>query len=84
MTKRVPCPSAPGPLEAYAVQFDDRFGTLAQRRGFRQYLHGLVGVEPVVGAQAASAQRLQFFVSESTWDAEAMNRRYCQELWIEA
>jgi hypothetical protein len=88
MTKRRPCPLAPGPLEGYATQFDDGFGTLAQRRGFREYLQGLllprdrhktltglVGVEPVVGAQAASAQRLQFFVSESTWDAEAMNRR---------
>jgi SRSO17 transposase len=88
MTKRLPCPLAPGPLEGYAAQFDDGFGTLAQRRGFREYLQGLllprdrhktltglVGVEPVVGAQAASAQRLQFFVSESTWDAEAMNRR---------
>jgi DDE superfamily endonuclease len=88
MTKRLPCPLAPGPLEGYAAQFDAGFGTLAQRRGFREYLQGLllprdrhktltglVGVEPVVGAQAASAQRLQFFVSESTWDAEAMNRR---------
>ena len=88
MTKRLPCPPAPGPLEGYAAHFDDGFGTLAQRRGFREYLQGLllprdrhktltglVGVEPVVGAQAASAQRLQFFVSESTWDAEAMNRR---------
>jgi hypothetical protein len=88
MTKRLPCPLAPGPLEGYAEQFDDGFGTLAQRRGFREYLQGLllprdrhktltglVGVEPVVGAQAASAQRLQFFVSESTWDGEAMNRR---------
>jgi SRSO17 transposase len=88
MTKRLPCPLAPGPLEGYAAQFDDGFGTLAQRRGFREYLQGLllprdrhktltglVGVEPVVGAQAASAQRLQFFVSESTWDGEAMNRR---------
>ncbi len=24
MTKRLPCPPAPGPLEAYAAQFDDR------------------------------------------------------------
>ena len=32
MTKRLPCPPAPGPLEAYAVLFDDLFGTLAQRR----------------------------------------------------
>ncbi len=88
MTKRVPCPPAPGPLEAYAESFDDLFGTLAQRRGFREYLQGLllprdrhktltgiVGTEPVVGAQASSAQRLQFFVSESTWDAEAVTRR---------
>jgi DDE superfamily endonuclease len=88
MTKRLPCPPAPGPLEAYATQFDDRFGTLAQRRGFREYLQGLllprdrhktltglVGAEPVVGAQAASVQRLQFFLSESPWDAEAVNDR---------
>src|SRR5215813_3844201 len=88
MTKRLPCPPAPGPLEEFAGQFDDRFGTLAQRRGFREYLQGLllprdrhktltglVGTEPVVGAQAASAQRLQFFLSESPWDAEAVNGR---------
>jgi hypothetical protein len=88
MTKRLPCPPAPGPLEAYAERFDDRLGTLAQRRGFREYLQGLllprdrhktltglVGTEPVVGAQAPSAQRLQFFLSESPWDAEAINRR---------
>jgi hypothetical protein len=88
MTKRLPCPPAPGPLEAYAERFDDRLGTLAQRRGFREYLPGLllprdrhttltglVGTEPVVGAQAASVQRLQFFLSESPWDVEAVNRR---------
>ena len=88
MTKRLPCPPAPGPLEAYAERFDDRLGTLAQRRGFREYLQGLllprdrhktltglVGTEPVVGAQAASVQRLQFFLSESPWDVEAVNRR---------
>ena len=88
MTKRLPCPPAPGPLEAYAAQFDDRLGTLAQRRGFREYLQGLllprdrhktltglVGTEPVVGAHAPAVQRLQFFVSESSWDAAAVNRR---------
>ena len=42
MTKRLPCPPAPGPLEAYAERFDDRLGTLAQRRGFREYLQGLL------------------------------------------
>jgi SRSO17 transposase len=83
MTKRLPCPP-----EAYAGEFDDRLGTLAQRRGFREYLQGLllprdrhktltglVGTEPVVGAQAPAIQRLQFFLSESPWDAEAVNRR---------
>src|SRR5688572_264577 len=90
MTKRLLCPPAPGPLEAYAEQFDDRLGRVAQRGGFREYLQGLllprdrhktltglVGTEPVVGAQAPSVQRLQFFLSESPWDAEAIN---CQRL----
>src|SRR5919204_6796193 len=88
MTERLPCPSAPGPLEAYAAEFDPLFGTLAQRRGFREYLQGLllprdrnktltalVGAEPVVAAQAGAVQRLQFFLSESVWDAEAVNAR---------
>ncbi|WP_405956858.1 transposase [Streptomyces phaeochromogenes] len=88
MTKRLPCPPAPGPLEAYAARFDDLFGTLAQRRGFREYLAGLLlprdrnktltclaGTEPVVGAQHAAVQRLQFFLSESTWDGEQVNAR---------
>jgi hypothetical protein len=40
MTRRVPCPAAPGLLEGYAARFDDLFGSLAQRRGFREYLAG--------------------------------------------
>ncbi|MFG2716260.1 IS701 family transposase [Streptomyces goshikiensis] len=88
MTRRLPCPPAPGPLEAYAARFDDLFSTLAQRRGFREYLAGLLlprdrnktlttlaGTEPVVGAQHAAVQRLQFFLSESTWDHERVNAR---------
>jgi SRSO17 transposase len=88
MTKRLPCPPAPGPLEAYAAHFDDLFGTLVQRRGFRECLAGLLlprdrnktltclaGAEPVVGAQHAAVQRLQFFLSESTWDQDAVNAR---------
>ena len=71
MTTRLPCPPAPGPLEEYAAQYDAHLGSLAQRRGFREYLQGLllprdrhktltglVGTEPVVGAQAPSVQRL--------------------------
>ena len=88
MTRRLPCPAAPGPLEGYAVLFDDLFGSLAQRRGFREYLAGLLaprdrnktltalaGAEPVAGAQHRSVQRLQFFLSESRWDPERVNDR---------
>jgi hypothetical protein len=42
MTERRACPAAPGPLEEYAAQFDSLFGTLAQPRGFRDYLQGLL------------------------------------------
>ncbi|MDB5845410.1 MAG: superfamily endonuclease [Polaromonas sp.] len=81
-------PPAPGPLEAFAVQFDPLLKTPAQRHGFRAYLSGLllprersktltalVGAEPLVQAQAAEVQRLQFFLSEAAWDAEAVNAR---------
>ena len=42
MTVRRPCPVAPGPLEGYAARFDDLFTRVAQRRGFREYLTGLL------------------------------------------
>ncbi len=93
MSKPLPCPPAPGPLEDYAENFDDLFLTLAQRRGFREYLRGLLlpkdrnktltalaNTEPIVGAQGAPAQRLQFFLSESGWDAEGVNARRLQLL----
>jgi len=93
MSKRLPCPPAPGPLEEYAARFDELFCTLAQRRGFREYLQGLLlpkdrnktltalaGTEPIVGAQGAPAQRLQFFLSESDWDAQALNARRLEML----
>jgi hypothetical protein len=86
MTERLACPPAPGPLETFAAAFDRLFGTVAQRRSFREYLQGLllprernktltalVGSEPVVGAQAAPVQRLQWFLSESSWDVAAVN-----------
>src|SRR5467141_2216788 len=82
MTKPKPCPPAPGPLEGYAARFDALFGALAQRRGFREYLAGLLAprdrnktltalaaAEPVTGAGHPVVQRLQFFLSESRWDA---------------
>ncbi|WP_172388026.1 IS701 family transposase [Streptomyces sp. MNP-20] len=88
MTARRPCPPAPGPLEDYASCFDDLFASLAQRRGFREYLTGLLaprdrnktltclaGAEPVVGARNPAVQRLQFFLSESPWEAGEVNDR---------
>jgi SRSO17 transposase len=96
MSARRPSSAAPGPLEAYAREFDELFGVLAQREGFRAYLQGLllprdrnktltglVGTEPVVGAQAAPAQRLQFFLSDSSWDAAKVNRRRLDTLWAQ-
>src|SRR5829696_3798840 len=88
MTVRQACPEAPGPLEAYARQFDACFGSLAQRRAFRAYLQGLLlprdrnktltalaGTAPVVGAQHPAAQQLQYFLSEAAWEAPAVNAR---------
>jgi hypothetical protein len=88
MTVRKPCPEAPGPLEAYAREFDACFGSLAQRRAFRAYLQGLLlprgrtktltalaGAEPGVGAQHPAAQQLQYFLSEAAWDAAAVDAR---------
>jgi SRSO17 transposase len=83
-----PFPPIPDPLEAYAAQFDDLFSRANQRAGFRQYLAGLLlpaernktltalaNAEPVVGAQQPAAQRLQWFLSESTWEAAAVTAR---------
>ena len=78
MSARLSCPPAPGALEAFAAQFDPLLKTPAQRHGFRTYLSGLllprdrsktltalVGAEPLVQAQAAQVQQLQFFLSEA-------------------
>jgi hypothetical protein len=35
----------------------------------------LAGAEPIVGAQHGAVQGLQWFVSESTWDHQAVNQR---------
>jgi len=97
MTRRIDCPPAPGPLEEYATHFDDLFTHAAQRRSFRDYLAGLLlprdrnktltglaGATPIVEAQEAPVQRLQFFLSESTWDAEAVNARRLELTWADA
>lgn len=38
-------------------------------------LSALAGTEPILGAQGAPAQKLQFFLSESTWEAREINAR---------
>jgi SRSO17 transposase len=93
MTARRPCPPAPGPLEDYAKQFDSLFHSLAQRRHFRTYLAGLLapreraktltmlaGAEPLIQAQAAAVQQLQFFLCESAWDTDALTTHTLQLL----
>src|SRR5690349_5436310 len=88
MSKRQNATAAPGLLEDYSQAFDDLFSKVSQRDGFRQYLTGLllgsernktltglVNSEPVVGAQEARVQSLQWYLSESTWDAVAVNER---------
>ena len=88
MTQRQPATPAAGPLEAYTQAFDDVFERRNQREAFRRYLEGLLlpaernktltalaNAEPIVGAQHAPVQALQWFLSESTWDAVAVNTR---------
>jgi SRSO17 transposase len=78
----------PAPLEQYAQAFDDLFHTHIQRQRFRAYLAGLllprdrnktltalVGAEPITQAQTAPVQQLQFFLTESDWEAEAVTAR---------
>jgi SRSO17 transposase len=93
MTACRPCPPAPGPLEDYAQLFDPLFHSPAQRRSFRTYLPdswrcatapktltALSGAEPLIQTQSAAVQQLQFFLSESSWDADAMTTRTLQLL----
>ena len=88
MTKRVACPAAPAPLEAYACEFDDLFSHVAQRAAFREYLQGvllprdrnktitgIVGAEPVSGASDADVQHVDCFLAESTWHSDALHQR---------
>jgi SRSO17 transposase len=88
MSSSRPCPPAPGPLEDYAAQFDFLFNRRSQRQSFRTYLAGLLlprdrpktltaiaGAEPWVQAHNPTVQQLQFFLSESVWDASALAAR---------
>ncbi len=95
MSKRLPVTPAPAPLEGYATRFfEDLFSARAQREGFRRYLEGLLlpaernktltalaNTEPVDGAQRKEAQCLQWFLSESRWDAREVNERRLKVLF---
>ena len=84
MSARRPCPAAPGPLEGYATRFDDLFTRVAQRRGFREYLAGLLaplapgtaGPLEASAAQppAASARRHRFTDIRDTRNRFATSR----------
>ena len=43
-------------------------------------LSALAGTEPILGAQGAPAQKLQFFLSESAWEVEDVNAHRLQTL----
>lgn len=88
MSKRLATTPAPGPLEDYSQAFDNLFSKRNQREAFRRYLEGLLlpternktltglaNTEPVVGSVHAEAQKLQWFLSESTWDPAEVNAR---------
>jgi SRSO17 transposase len=88
MSKRRPATPLPGLLEAFAAQFDALFSKLNQRDAFRQYLANLLlpternktltalaNTEPFLGAHHPRAQQLQWFLSESTWDAKRVNQQ---------
>jgi DDE superfamily endonuclease len=88
MTKRREVTPAPEPLEAYIKHFDELFDKSNQCEEFRCYLEGLllpterhktltglINTEPLVGAQLPRAQKLQWFLSESTWDERKVGAR---------
>ena len=77
----------PEPLEQYCQLFDQAFTRPTQQATFRTYLQGLLlgterhktatglaNTEPgQPGSRHKDAQRLQWFLSESTWDPEMLN-----------
>lgn len=97
MSHRLPPTAAPGPLEDFALAFDDLFDRTSQREAFRRYLEGLLlpsernktltalaNTEPVTGSTHPQAQKLQWFLSESTWDPDQVNQRRLERLQAEA
>jgi SRSO17 transposase len=96
VTNRKPVEPAPGPLEDYARRFDDLLAKRAQRQGFRRYVEGLLMPEERnktlttalakapnrwPGPSAClSSESLQWFLTESNWDPEEVNRRRVESM----
>lgn len=78
----------PDPLDAYCTQLDHVFHRPTQREALRLYLQGLLlGTERhktatgiahtapgKAGSQHKAAQRLQWFLSESTWNPDELHQ----------
>ena len=72
--KRLRCSSTFFPDVGSAPWFSNlSVGLAAAARPVPKTLAALAGAEPL--AQAAEVQRLQFFLCEAVWDAEAINAR---------
>jgi SRSO17 transposase len=84
MTTRRSCPPAPGPLEDYAQRFDALLSSLAQRRGLREYLQGLLlprdRNKTLTGLAGGLWLATFGFLTESAWDHEQVNARRVQLL----
>ncbi|MFE8968260.1 hypothetical protein ACFYMR_11550 [Streptomyces albogriseolus] len=85
------CPPAPGPLEGHTARFDDLLVSPTHWRSLCEYLTALLAprdgnrtltclasTAPVTGSEDADAQRLQFFLSKSTWNDVKVNNRRLQ------
>jgi len=77
-------------LRAYHAIYSPLFQRREQREGAAQYLRGLLldlprkSIEPMVlaleGAQVQAVRTLQLFISEGTWNDEALLQRHWQEV----
>lgn len=77
-------------LRAYHAIYSPLFQRREQREGAAQYLHGLLlelprkSIEPMVlaleGPTAKAVRTLQLFISEGTWDDDAILQRHWHEV----
>ena len=92
MSQRAPVTSSPGPPESYCEAFNELLSN-RQREGFRRSLEGLLlpternktmtafaNTEPIRRAQHPDAQRLQWFLSDSSIDPDKIKLRRLEVL----